>query len=463
MKLSKSGYLSYLRCPREFWLRHQMPDLFSGEDSLGVKYLKEMGYRVQLQAEALFGDGKFGKADSEKRFETERLLAKADIYADGCIYEVKSSGGVKDEHIDDLAFQKVVAELTGAEVRQTFLIHVNKEYVRQGEIDPAQLLKIVEVTELVDARLPETKEKIAEALAYLETEPDKSLSLYCGDKLKCAFISHFHQDLPEHTIFDINNFNAKKLDQLLGMGILNMKDVPDDFELTARQRRQVEIVKSGERHVSHPEIREMLGVLAYPIYFLDYETANPAIPLYDGYRPFQVVVFQFSVHVLDKDGDELRHREFLADGKTEPTPALLSAMREIIIDEGGTVVVWSAYENTSNKNMGAKYPEYAGYLESVNERTFDLMGIFSKGLYIDAKFRGSYSIKNVLPVLTGLGYEHLEIKEGSAAAAMWLRMAAEQMSEEKRDGIRAGLLEYCALDTRAMAEIMKTLKSEFCA
>lgn len=297
----------------------------------------------------------------------------------------------------------------------------------------------------------------------LETEPDKSIAGYCGDKLGCLFIRHFHGDLPEYTIFDVSNFKAEKLNRLLEMGILNMADIPEDFALTPRQRRQVDIVRSGERYASAAEIAELIGRLEYPIYFLDYETVNPAIPIFDGYKPFQVMVFQFSVHVLDGAGGALRHYEFLADGKAEPTLDLLTAMREVIKEEGGTVVSWSSFENTSNKTMSARSPEFAQYLTAVSGRTFDLMGIFSKGLYIDAKFRGSCSIKNVLPVmLPEMNYENLKIKEGTAAAALWLSLLAGQVTEEERESIRAGLLEYCAMDTLAMVEILNTLRNEFC-
>ncbi len=463
MKLSKSAYLSYLQCPREFWLQHHKPELFTAPDSVGVKHLKEMGYRVQLLAQEMFERGAYRGCEFEKSFETEQFIAKADIYADGSIYEVKSSGSVKDEHIYDLAFQKVAAEMAGTPIGKTFLVHVNKEYVRQGEIEPENLLKIVDVTELVDEKLAETKVHISNALRYLETEPDKNIAGYCGDKLGCTFIQHFHTDLPEYTIFDISNLKAEKIGRLLEMGILNMLDVPDDLELTPRQRRQVDIVRSAERYVSAAEIREKLGALEYPVYFLDYETVNPAIPIYDGYRPFQVATFQFSVHVLESDGEEPAHYEFLADVGPDPTSILLTALREVIDEARGTIVAWSAYENTNNKNMSGRSPEFAGYLDSVTRRTFDLMGIFSKGLYIDPKFRGSYSIKNVLPVLLPeMTYEHLRIKEGMAAAAMWLRLHDGQMPEEERSGIRDGLLEYCAMDTRAMVEIFKMLKSEFC-
>jgi hypothetical protein len=463
MKLSKSSYLSYLQCPREFWLRHHKPELFAGPDSTGVKHLKEMGHRVQMLAQELFSRGGYGSCEFEKRFETGEFIAKADIYTDGAIYEVKSSGSVKDEHIYDLAFQKAVAELAGTPVEKTFLVHVDKEYVRQGGIEPEKLFQSVDVTEPVNERLAETKIQISNALLYLKTEPDKSIAGYCGDKLRCTFIQHFHQDLPEYTIFDISNLKAEKINRLLEMGALNMLDVPDDFELSPRQRRQIDIVRSAERYVSAAEISEMLSALEYPIYFLDYETVNPAIPIYEGYRPFQVTTFQYSVHVLESDGGELAHYEFLAEVGPEPTAPLLTAMRKVIEEEGGTVIVWSAYESTNNKNMSGRSPEFAGYLDSVTRRTFDLMGVFSKGLYIDPKFRGSYSIKNVLPVmLPEMTYEHLQIKEGTAAAAMWLSLHDAQMIEEERSSIRLGLLEYCAMDTLAMVEIFKTLKSEFC-
>jgi CRISPR/Cas system-associated exonuclease Cas4 (RecB family) len=457
MKLSKSDYLAYLACPREFWLMRHHPELFVRDDGIGVRYLKETGYRVQQLAQELFADGEF-----EKRLETEHLLAKLDIYTGGSIYEVKSSGSVKEEHLHDLAFQKVVAEETGMPVERTFVIHVNKEYVRQGAIEPEKLLSIVDVTALVEKILPATKARVAEALTYLQTEPDKSLAGYCGSKLSCLFIQHFHPDLPPATVFEISNLKAEKLDRLLGMGILKMTDVPEDFDLTPRQWKQINLVKSGERQVAADEIRARLGEVNYPVYFLDYETVNPAIPIYDGYRPFQVMVFQFSLHVLDADGAELRHHEFLADGAADPTRDLMAAMQTAIEAAGGSVMVWSAYENTNNKNIAAKYPEFKIFLDSVAERTFDLMGIFSKGLYTDAKFKGSYSIKNVLPVmLPHMNYEHMEIKDGTTAAATWLSMLHPERSDEERDSIRAGLLEYCAMDTMAMAEILRVLRDEF--
>jgi len=357
----------------------------------------------------------------------------------------------------------VAAEEAGVAVKQTFLIYLNKEYALQGEIKPNKLLKIEDVTGQVEAKLAETKVRISEAFEYLESEPDKSIVNYCrDDKLDCVFIRHFHPDLPEYTIFDISNFRGEKFDKLLNDGILNILDVPPGFELTPRQRKQVDIAISGMPEVDKNKLKELLGSLEYPIFFLDYETANPAIPVYEGYKPFGVIVFQYSIHVMREDGIlDPEPFWFVSDGKKEPTRDLLSNMRQVIGDNGGTIVVWSAYENTRNNDMGKRCPEFSEYLESVGKRMFDLMGIFSKGHYVHPKFKGSPSIKTILPVLVPhLSYEDLEIKQGSVASAVWLDMAFGQKTDEQRESIKSGLIEYCSLDTRAMAEIMSFLRKE---
>lgn len=458
MKLTKSDFLYYLQCPREFWLMKKKPELFPRERDEAADHLINTGYRVQKYAETLFPNAEF-----ERRFETEHLLAKADIYADGAIYEVKSSGSVKEDHLYDLAFQKAVAEETGVAIEKTFLIHLNKEYIRSGEIEADKLLTIVDVTDQVNEKLAATKQAIADALAILETEPDTGIAGYCGSKLDCVFIRHHHPDLPEYTIFDISNFRGKGFDALFESGVLDINDVPADYKLTERQRKQVDIAQSGKPYVMTAEIKEILDGLEYPIYFMDYETANPGIPVYEGQHPFEVIPFQYSIHVQREAGGELTHHEFLAEGSSEPTRELIEAMKQVIAEDGGTVVVWSAYEKTRNNDMAARCVDHAAYLESVNDRAFDLMNLFSKGYYVDPRFKGSPSIKTVLPVMVPkMNYDGLAVRNGAMASAIWLGLLAEEKTQEQKDSIRAGLLEYCELDTQAMVEILHRLREECC-
>jgi hypothetical protein len=198
----------------------------------------------------------------------------------------------------------------------------------------------------------------------------------------------------------------------------------------------------------------MFSSLEYPLYFLDYETFNPAIPLFDGYSPFDHITFQYSLHILSKDGD-LEHFEYLHTEKTDPIPHLLNSLREHIKDEG-SVVVWNkGFEGGRNKRMGNLYPKYEDFCKGMNDRLFDLMDVFRENLYDDPKFKGSYSIKSVLPVLVPeLSYESLDIRNGAMAMASWYDFV---FKDEKDERVIDDLLKYCKLDTLAMIRVFEEL------
>lgn len=104
--------------------------------------------------------------------------------------------------------------------------------------------------------------------------------------------------------------------------------------------------------------------------------------------------------------------------------------------------------------MGQIHPEFAGFCENMNGRMYDLMEIFKKQWYADPKFKGSYSIKKVLPVLVPeLSYKDLEINEGASAMSRWKEIVCGELSNEEVEHVRECLLRYCELDTRAMVEI----------
>jgi hypothetical protein len=112
-----------------------------------------------------------------------------------------------------------------------------------------------------------------------------------------------------------------------------------------------------------------------------------------------------------------------------------------------------------NREMAEQYPEFAGLMNSINDRVFDLMEIFSKQHFVHHKFKGSSSIKKVLPVLVdGFSYDDMDISNGQAAALRWYE-AVTSDDTELASKTYESLLEYCKLDTLAMVEIYKTLKN----
>jgi hypothetical protein len=470
-RLTKSAYLNYLKCPPEFWLDHHNP-LLTVEDKhpLEGEHLRQQGYAVEQLVKEMprFWSNEEQLVEFQRTFNTQDYQARSDIVVTNRktgtieIYEIKAASKVKDEHLDDVAFQVHVAELTGARVTAAYVITMNGDYVRQGEIDREQLFVTTPVTEEVELRRSFTEEKAREAIAYLDTTPMASLLDYCKEnKLSCRFIQASFPGLPDYTIFDISYLKDDKRLSLLEQGVIDIKDVPDDFPLSSKQKMQVDAAKSGAVVIDRASIRERLDSWEYPLHFLDYETFSYAIPQFDGIRPFQQMVFQYSLHTIRRPGAEPEHYEHLVR-HDEPNPPLAVArsMREAFGDQIGTVFVWyEAFEKTRNSEMAAMFEEHREFFEEINSKTADLMKVFADRLYIHPEFKGRSSIKKVMPVICpDLDYSTLGIPEGLSATIKWYRAVKwTSLTEAERETIFQDLLEYCKLDTWAMVRIHEEL------
>jgi len=237
---------------------------------------------------------------------------------------------------------------------------------------------------------------------------------------------------------------------------LAIETIPEDFPLTPIQRKKVELVKSGQPVINTQAIAKELEKLSFPLYFLDYETYSSPIPLLPGYKANQAVVFQVSVHKLDQDGT-LEHFEYLAHDFTDATRGLVAMLTQAIGPVGDVLVWYESFEKGRNKELAELHPEQSEFFLNLNERIFDLMKVFTKH-YADPNFGGSFSIKNVLPVmLPELTYKSLEIQNGTMALSEWEKTVNSNMTDERRQETRENLLRYCELDTRAMVELYKTL------
>ena len=233
------------------------------------------------------------------------------------------------------------------------------------------------------------------------------------------------------------------------------------YPLTSKQRAQVDIAQSGQTIFLNKPIQKKLDELVYPLYFIDYETFNPAIPIYNGYKPYTQITFQYSLHIMrDENSKELEHYEYIDTSQTDPIPNLIKSLQEVIGSKG-SIITWNdTFEKSRNKEMGEICPECAGLCQNMNERMFDLMKIFQNQEYAVPEFKGSYSIKKVLPVLVpNLSYEGIDIGEGSTAMIAWKEMVYGNLKKDEQEKIKQDLLKYCQLDTLAMVEIFKHIKS----
>lgn len=401
------------------------------------------------------------------RFEYQQLTFICDIIQfvsdkEVDLYEIKSTASAKEEHKPDLAFQMVVLEKLGYSVRNIAVIHVDSSYVREGDIEPEKLCATTDVSEDVKALREETEIKIEEALnvVALPECPDTSPLLASPGFFKeWLEVYHHMKNTRPGSIYDLCQLDIPTLQSLLNNGYEKITDIPLDFALKPKQALQVQSAINGVG-IDQEKIDEFLNGFEYPLYFIDYETMGSLIPPFDGMRPFQQLPFQYSLHIIEELSGEVRHKEFLHTEKSNPTEAIAKQLQKDI-GPTGTVLSWNmSFEKRCNELLAQLHPEFANFLADVNNRMQDLMTPFSKNWYIDSDFKGSASIKNVLPVLVPeLSHKHLNISDGQSAQRIWMQAILDEKHNDTKAQILDDLLEYCKLDTLAMVKIYQKLKS----
>ena len=468
MQLTKTDFIQYLNCPKSLWALKCEPDTYPhGEFSVFLQKLTREGYEVERYVRQYFNAIDERAVDFQRVFETDTgLFARADAFettgsGETILYEVKSSTSVKTDtahnHIKDACFQKICAERSGQKIDRVFLVHLNGEYVRDGDIDPEGLLEFADVTEDVGAILEDTEAEIDQALALLtETEinRDGCSCLHNSRAHHCDTFSIFNPGIPQPSIYSLPRLSAKKRYDFVVNRLFDLNAVPDDYPLSEIQQTVVIAAKAGKPQINLAAIQDFLSEMVFPLYFFDYETFSSAVPFLDRTSPHKHFPVQYSLHILDADG-QLIHREFL---EREPRlPDRLIAQMESDIGPVGSIVSWHAsFEKARNRDMALLFPEKAEFLTGLNDRMVDLEDVF-KADYVDARFDGSTSIKKVLPVICPeLSYKELDVQDGASAMEAWQRMidADKALAGE----IAEALLNYCKLDTLAMVEIYRFLR-----
>lgn len=485
-QLTKTDFIQYLNCPESLWLLKNKPNVYpNGEFSLFLEKLIKEGYEVEKYAKQLFANGinipenaspEFTKGIIDKggivfyqpSFSTSKgVFARIDILerlADNTwhIYEVKSSTSIKTDnkhnHLKDACFQKHVLTENGYTVSKVSIIHLNKEYIKQGNIIANELLEVVDITDKLEVLYSNVVNQINAASNFINKETINETECSCKYNTRsnhCDSFNYFNTTIPKYSIYEIGNIRAKKIGQLLDNEQLAIIDIPLDFELNINQQTQVQSVKQEQPIINIPNIRTELNKLKFPLHFIDYETYASAIPKLDGLSPHKHLTFQVSIHTLTEDGT-LTHFEYLLDDMKMPID-MLQAMQDFT-GSNGTFISWHAsFEIGRNKDLIEWLPQFADYLTYINEHTFDLETIFKKD-YIDYRFHGSSSIKKVLPVLVPeVTYSDLDVSNGTMALDTWGTMVLDKDFKEDKETTRKNLLEYCKLDTLAMVKLYDVL------
>ncbi len=485
-RISKTQFMMGRQCLKRLWLNAFRKDLVPPLPKDQARRFEE-GHAVDVLAREYFKGGKLAEAGPggaaralertaalmragadtiyEGAFSSGTLLVRCDILkrnAGGTwdLIEVKSSTGAKDEHFPDAAVQAYALEGAGVRLGKVRLMHVNGSFVKKGAIDPEKFFTLLDITGETRELRTETVRDLGLFLDTLGSgrAPDIPIGRHCSEPYDCEFRGHCWAGLPEFSIYDIPRLGWEKKDALKAMGILRFRDVPDDFDLNPAQRLSLSVEKSGRPAVDRAAIREFLRGLEYPLFHLDFETIMPAIPLYDGSRPYQQVPFQASLHVQSSPGDAPRHLEYLGDAAADPRPGLIRFLLENIGPRGSLLAYNSAFETARIKELAGDFPGQAAGLLALTGRMRDLMAPFRSQAYVHPEFKGRVSLKRVLPAMVpGMTYKGMPIADGSAAQLAYLDLLSGKLPAAEAEKIRENLKRYCGQDTLAMVKVLERL------
>ena len=442
--LSKSTFMYGNQCMKRLWLHKFNPRVRDEEDE-AQKAIFQSGTDVGLLAQQRY----YGGVDAspvdafhyqQSVYDTANLIAKgakviyeAAFQFDGVLvamdilvkrkdkwyaYEVKASTKVKEPFVQDASLQYYVITKSGLPLEDIFILHLNNEYVRNGDLDLQQLFNPESVLEEVLKRQEGIAAKILDLKIMLKTKqyPEIAMGAQCTTPYACDFMGHCSEGI--------------------------VTEEPD----------------YGEPIIDKEGIEEFIDELEYPLYYLDFETWMAPVPEQDGHWAYRQIPFQFSLHIQKEPGGELTHVEYLAENRHSNLKEFTEELIKAICTEGSIVVYNKAFENTRLKELKEQFEEYEGAITALQERMVDLMTPFRKKHYYLPAMEDSYSIKQVLPALfPEMSYEGLEIGNGGDASAAFYNLD-KAVDANAVAVTRKALVEYCKLDTLAMVRLLDVLK-----
>ena len=489
MKISKSKFIAGCQCPKRLYWQVREPEL-AAEPGAASAAVMEQGREVGLLARQLFPGGvevsSEGGLDQairmtrelvanrevpaifEGTFENGGVLVRVDVLhrrRDGRfrLVEVKSSTDLREDafHPEDVAIQYRVLSRCGMDVASASLAHVNRDYVFQGgDIDVRRFFRIRNLTRRAEKLQHDLTFRLRAFFSVLNQPkaPDFPPGPHCTNPVTCEFYERCNPPRPDDHIGYLLYIHANAVEQLTEMSVESIRNIPDDYPLNERQRRAATCVQTGEPWFS-PELGGELDGLKYPLYFMDFETVNPAIPRFPGMRPYDQLPFQWSVHVQPEPGAEPEHHEFLAMDGSDPRRDFISSLCDVLGKKGSIVVYNAAFESQRLLELAGWLPEYSARIKKIQGRLWDLLPLMRNHVYHPA-FAGSYSLKSVLPALVPtMTYEGMEVGNGEDAGLAWESLLRGALDQAERDRVRKALLEYCGQDMLAMVRLLEVLRA----
>ena len=486
MYLSKSKYCKAVQCKKMLWLEKYKSE---EQEEIDNSSVFDNGTNVGLLAQDLFDNHKvvefnedlskmidktniFLQEDNvvicEASFNYNNNFCSVDILVkknnDYEIYEVKSSTHVNDIYLDDVSYQYYVLKNLKLNVTKASIVYINTNYTKKGTLDIHKLFSIKDVTDIAIKKYSEVEKNINDINEYMNNtlEQEQDISINCFSPYPCPFYKYCSRNIVKPNVFDIASMHLKDKVKYYKLGKYSFEDLLKE-DINKKFKQQIDFtLNNKEDYINKENITKFLDTLSYPLYFLDFETYQQSIPLFDDVNPYMQIPFQYSLHYYESEDGKLKHKEFLASSPSiDPRRELAKSLVSDIPKDVCVLAYNMAFEKNVIKKLAELYPEYKEHLLNIESNIKDLIIPFKNRDYYSKDMVGSYSIKYVLPALfpddESLNYHNLNlVHKGDEASSAFNNM--DNLSESQREEIRKSLLEYCKLDTYAMVKIYEKLK-----
>jgi len=391
------------------------------------------------------------------------------------IIEIKSKNAIKgksvwaaiyDDLMYDISFQHyVVSKVLWAQFSgNVSLVYMQRDFIKDGPIDLDQIFIQENCRDSVLSRI--VMSSLVYTLSQVMLLDEQGFDTQYPYDWENPLL-YFGHTMPNDSVFAIKwRYTIKPfLLDWYRRGKTTISDLTDQDIIALQSSNNagqsaatyISRMQSGEQIVDRNSIKAVVGNLVFPLCFYDYETVSTPIPLFDGYRPWQQIVVQYSMHIVYEDGKIEHKQSIIQPWDTTNIQVIQDFVRDIGFGYG-TYIVWNkSFENGRNSDIGQIHTDYVDLFASINEKTFDLMDIFKNNLYFHPKFGWSASIKKVLPVLTDISYANLAVGDGGTATDLLQKIITWKLDSSLISQAIDDLRTYCTQDTWAMVEIWKKL------
>lgn len=485
--LSKTSFLKSVQCQKSFFLYKKYYHL---RDPLPPEKqaVFNRGHEVGKLAQQLFPGGidaspthVFKFAESVVR--TKELIAAgqsviyeaAFVFDDTLVaidilvkrdekwyaYEVKSSLKISQAYVMDAALQYYVIKGCLPALEDISLVTFNEEYRLANELEIEKLFKITSVKQDAEKNSDFIKHHIQAArMTYYANElPQINIGAHCFSPYACDFTGTCWKNTQKDNVFEFSGISKKQAEEWMNKGFLHLGEIPDS-ELSGNLLKTIGAFKTGKEIIEKEKLWAFLSKIKYPLAFMDMEFYTPAIPKYNGKKPFELTPFLFSWKYKKVPDTEASDEYFFHDEDGSPEIPFIEHFLELAGKVNSIIVFDTGQEKMALNGIVKHHPQYKARVEQVKKKLVDLADVFTKLWYYHPLQKGSTSLKRVQQSIFGKdNYADNEVNSGLLASYGYGDYLTEPDPFKKLEK-KEKLVAYCQTDTQSLFEIYRYLKKK---